>query len=244
MLRRRIYQRAVNAVFAVLVVALSASPARAQCGCVDTATCGGFRESDFVFTAKVSAIRYLEPVVVPGEPPLDTAEGMATLAVGEVFRGVVPAVVDVPTGGDCQIPLHVGEEYLVYGASVTYGPDGRVEQIFVSACSRTRPLDEAADDLAVIRALAARKPDASLHGYISPYDVVAAIFDDAPVYEIRLEGGGRKYQSQTKGGKYEFNFVPPGQYELTIARGKDFELRLSARLEEQACFDAGMIRMP
>ena len=169
---------------------------------------------------------------------------MATLAVGEVLRGVVPAVVDVPTGGDCQVPFHVGEEYLVYGASVTYGPDGRVEQIFVSGCSRTRPLDEAADDLPVIRALAARKPDASLHGYIAPYDVVAAIFDDAPVYEITLEGRGRRHQSQTKGGPYEFNFLLPGQYELTITRGKEFELRLSARLEEQACFDAGMIRMP
>jgi hypothetical protein len=186
----------------------------------------------------------LEPVVIPGEPPLDSTEGVATLAVGDVFRGVVPSVVDVPMGGECEVSFRAGEEYLVYGASVTYGPDGRVEQIFVSGCSRTGPLVEAADDLSVIRALAARKPDASLHGYIAPYDVIAAIFDDAPVYEITLEGRGQRHQSQTTGGPYEFNFLLPGQYELTITRGKDFELRLSARLEEQACFDAGMIRMP
>jgi len=243
-LRRRIYQRAVNAVLAVLVIALSAMPALAQCGCADAATCGGFSESDFVFTAKVSAIRYLDPVVIPGEPPLEPTEGVATLAVAEVFRGVVPPVVDVPMGGDCEVSFSVGEQYLVYGASVTYGADGRVEQIFASGCSRTRRLSEAADDLAVIRALAGGKPDASLHGYISPYDVVSAIFDDAPVYDITLEGGGRRYQSQTKGGKYEFNFLNPGQYQLTITRGKDFEVRLSARLDPQACFDAGAIRMP
>ena len=244
MLRRRIYQRALTVVFAALVVALHASPARAQCGCVETATCGGFHESDFVFTARVTAIRYLEPVVVPGEPPLEPTEGVATLAVAEVFRGVVPPVVDVPMGGECEVSFSVGEQYLVYGASVTYGADGRVQQIFASGCSRTRPLSEAADDLAVIRALAGGKADASLHGYISPYDVISAIFDDAPVYDLTLEGGGRRYQSETRGGKYEFNFLNPGRYQLTITRGKDFEVRLSARLEPQACFDAGMIRMP
>jgi len=232
------------AAFAVLVAVLSVSPAGAQCTCADTATCRGFHESDFVFTARVSAIRYLEPVVIPGEPPLAATEGVATLVVGEVFRGVVPTTVDVPMGGDCEVSFQVGEEYLVYGASVTYGPDGRVDQVGVSGCSRTRRLDKAGDDLRVIRQLAARSPDASLHGYIAPYDVVAAIFDDAQVYQITLEGSGRRYESKTTGGPYEFNFLRPGLYELTITRGDDFELRLKSRLEAQACVDVGVIKMP
>ena len=197
------------AAFAGLVAALSVSPAGAQCACADTATCRGFHESDFVFTAKVSAIRYLEPVVIPGEPPLAATEGVATLVVGEVFRGVVPTTVDVPMGGDCEVSFQAGEEYLVYGASVTYGPDGRVDQVGVSGCSRTRRLDEAGDDLRVIRQLAARRPDASLHGYIAPYDVVAAIFDDAPVYQISTGGQRAALRVEDDSGALRVQFSPP-----------------------------------
>ena len=71
------------------------------------------------------------------------------LAVAEKFRGVDAADAIVATsdsGASCGYPFVVGREYLVYA----YEREGR---LFVSLCSRTRPLTEAAEDLAYLRAI-------------------------------------------------------------------------------------------
>jgi hypothetical protein len=70
------------------------------------------------------------------------------------------------------------------------------------------------------------------------------VFDDAPAYAVTLRGEGRRDEQKTTGGRYEFNSLRPGAYELTITRGGDFEMRLTARLDGQACFDAGYISVP
>jgi hypothetical protein len=217
--------------------------AAAQCGCPETATCRGFLGSDFVFTAKVSAVRAPEPIDVSNGPVYDGSGPTATLTVGTVYRGIVPATVQFTGGGDCDPQFQVGQEYLVYATSIQDATTGEV-QIGLDTCSRTRLLADADADMRIITSLTAGWPEGSLYGEIIPFDQIAAVLDDAPRYLITLRSNSQQYQSTTTGGPYEFTFLPPGSYDLTVSRGTDFQMRLSMRLEEQACFDAGYVRVP
>ena len=73
------------------------------------------------------------------------------------------------------------------------------------------------------------------------------VSDEPSAEGVRLEpeaDPGMRSCEVTTGGRYEFNSLPPGSYDLTIRRGSDFEMKLTARIEEQACFDAGYISVP
>jgi hypothetical protein len=229
--------------FLVALIVLAASPANAQCGCEVEPTCRGFLGADFVFTAKATAVRLPAPINVPDPAGSDYAEGQATLAVGTVYRGIVPGTVELTAGGQCEASFDVGREYLVYATSLQDATTGQV-RIAIDGCSRTRPLAEADADLALIKSINAGRPEGSLYGAVIPSNEIEAVFDDAPVYSVALRGEGGRYEHKTTGGRYEFNSLRPGSYELTITRGSNFEMRLTARLEEQACFDAGYISVP
>jgi hypothetical protein len=224
-------------------IVLAASPASAQCGCEVEPTCRGFLGVDFVFTAKATAVRLPAPLAVPDPAGFESSEGQVTLAVGTVYRGIVPGTVELTAGGQCEASFEAGREYLVYATSLQDTTTGQV-RIAIDGCSRTRLLAEADGDLALIRSINAGRPDGSLYGAVIPSDRIEAVFEDAPVYSIALRGEGGRYEQKTAGGRYEFNSLRPGSYELTITRGSGFEMRLTARLEEQACFDAGYISVP
>jgi hypothetical protein len=155
----------------------------------------------------------------------------------------VPATLELTAGGQCEASFEVGREYLVYATSLQDATTGQV-RIAVDGCSRTRLLAAADADLALIKSLNAGRPEGSLYGAIIPSDQIAAVFDDAPVYAVTLQGEGFGSEHKTTGGRYEFNSLRPGSYDLRITRGSGFEMRLTARLEEQACFDAGYISVP
>ena len=232
-----------RAVSLVVLMVLAASPVNAQCGCEVEPTCRGFLGADFVFAAKATAIRLPAPIAVADPAGFESAEGQATLAVSTVYRGIVPATVELTAGGQCEAAFVVGSEYLVYATSLQDAATGRV-RIAVDGCSRTRLLAEADGDLAFIRSMNAGRPDGSVYGAVIPFNQIEAVFDGAPVYSVALRGEGGRYERKTNGGRYEFNSLRPGSYELTITRGSDFEMRLNARLEEQACFDAGYVSVP
>jgi len=231
-----------SALFVALAV-LAASPADAQCGCEVEPTCRGFLGSDFVFTARATAVRVPAPIAAPDPAAFESPEGQATLSVGTVYRGIVPATLDLTAGGQCEASFEVGKDYLVYATSLQDATTGQV-RIAVDGCSRTRLLADADADLALIKSLNAGRPEASLYGAVIPSHQIEALFDDASVYSVSLRGEGSRYEHKTTGGRYEFNSLRPGPYELTITRGSGFEMRLAARLEEQACFDAGYISVP
>ena len=117
-------------------------------------------------------------------------------------------------------------------------------RIAIDGCSRTRKLAEADDDLVLIKSLNAGRPEGSLYGAVIPSHQIEGLLDGAPVYLVSLRGDASRHEHKTTGGRYEFSALRPGSYELTITRGSGFEMRLAARLEEQACFDAGYISVP
>jgi hypothetical protein len=165
----------------------------------------------------------------PGRAHVSVAEGRGHTCGRRCLPGNRPETVDVSVGGECDACFVFGQEYLVYATTA----QGRIA---VTGCSRTRLLADADADLRLIRSVNAKRPEGSLYGYIIH-------FENADPYTVTLRGNGRRYRF-TGDGPYEFNFLTPGSYELTITRGKDFELRLRTRLEAQACFDAGLVRVP
>jgi hypothetical protein len=69
-----------------------------------------------------------------------------TFRVYEVWKGSVSLTTTITTSrssASCGYPFENGEEYIVYA----YGSEG---DLSVSLCSRTRPLDDAAEDLEVL----------------------------------------------------------------------------------------------
>ena len=232
-----------RAAFFFTLVVLTASPVNAQCGCEVEPTCRGFLGADFVFTAKATAVRLPAPIAVPDPAGSELSEGEATLAVGTVYRGIVPDTVELTAGGQCEASFEVGRDYLVYATSLQDATTGQV-RIAIDGCSRTRLLAEADGDLTLIKSINTGRPEGSLYGAVIPSDQIEAVFDDAPAYAVTLRGEGGRWERKTTGGRYEFNGLRPGSYELTITRGRDFEMRLTARLGEQACFDAGYISVP
>ena len=234
----------MRSAFLAALIVLAASPVNAQCGCEVEPACRGFLGADFVFTARATAVRVPAPLAAPDATSFDPyEEGQATLAVGTVYRGIVPGTVEVTAGGQCEASFEVGGEYLVYATSLQDATTGQV-RIAIDGCSRTRKLAEADGDLALIKSLNAGRPEGSLYGAVISSHQIEGLFDEAPVYLVSLRGEGSRHEHRTTGGRYEFTSLRPGSYELTITRGSGFEMRLTARLEEQACFDAGYFSVP
>jgi len=138
---------------ALLVVAFGiafvmGSPSRAAaCSCAAAGPpCEQFWMFDGVFAGRVASIETVTDVNKQGA----RVRKRVTLDVLEPFRNVDGATVEVFTGqggGDCGYPFEIGQAYLVYART----NDSVLE---ASICSRTRPLINAAEDLAFARAVA------------------------------------------------------------------------------------------
>jgi hypothetical protein len=73
-----------------------------------------------------------------------------TFAVERTWRGPASKTIRVVTGrggGDCGVPFERGKRYLVYGYKSAHG------EWHTNICTRTRPADAAAEDLAFLNAM-------------------------------------------------------------------------------------------
>ena len=138
--------------------------------------------------------------------------------VFESWRSKVPDEVEVKTGlggGDCGYTFMKGMTYLVYADSRTGG-------LRTSICSRTRPLSQAAEDIAYLKGTAATSSEAGRifgtvqyerrwdpKGGTTPERLIAA-------YPVTLSDGKQTWKAVTdSSGRYEF-IVPAGTYTITL----------------------------
>lgn len=130
--------------FALLAAWLLAAPPRvAACDCDRGAPCQAFYEASAVFVGKVESISR-------GSGG-DLVSRHVHFEVVESLRGAAAQLLDIDTGwggtDDCAYPFKVGETYLVYAQPV---PDG--SRLRTDLCTRTKRLQDAADDLRIARA--------------------------------------------------------------------------------------------
>jgi len=199
--------------FALIVLVLFAGSAdRAEaCSCMGgIPICQSFWTTPAVFSAMV-----LEVTPVPNPPGQDfMPQRVARLQVEQTWKGNLSGIVEVSTGsggGDCGYDLVVGMRYLIYA----HPRDGRLG---VSICSRTKPLAEAAEDLAYLKSAFQPSAVGRVFGSVR-YQRQKPEDPDRPIagYGVLLRGPDREWKATTNaGGRYEFS-VPAGKYQIQLA---------------------------
>src|SRR5688572_1024985 len=167
----------------------------------------------------------------------------AHVRVEEPLKGVTASRVDVLTGAsdaDCGYPFRVGERYLVYayqadgallgstGARTAASGRGaatpRAPVLGTNICGRTRRLADAQDDLDLLRALIAGKPDTRIFGSVvrlarppGTDEFRIEVLGPLAGVPVRAEGGGGSFVTKTDAsGRYRFLSPPPGTYEVSV----------------------------
>jgi hypothetical protein len=97
----------------------------------------------------------------PSRPPFPTHNRVVRIQIAEVLTGVDPGQKEIEIltgmgGGDCGYAFQSGMDYIVYAYK---NSEGRLE---TGICSRTRPLTQAADDMAYLRAVPQLPPTADI----------------------------------------------------------------------------------
>lgn len=192
------------------------------CSCIgEQPVCNAFGGSSAVFAGRVvgSAER---KVYEDAERGTKTTYDVGTIyfAVEEAFSGVKGKTrVEIHSGtgeGDCGYWFLRGKSYLIYAHADQKGV------LYTGICSRTRPLEEAAEDLTYLRRLPPEGTGARLYG------MVGKSFEEgeAKVEERKIEGiagikitvtdsKGKRHELVTDAeGKYELSGLKPGEYEV------------------------------
>lgn len=131
------------------------------------------------------------------------------LQVNSVFSGVATGQgsIEIATGmggGDCGYPFEAGVEYVVYAYKAAEGELG------TSICSRTRKLEQAAEDLEYFRKMSNAPSTSSLRVLTR-----TGSSPGKPGMKISAEGGGNRYSAITNAvGDAFFANLPPAKYTI------------------------------
>jgi hypothetical protein len=160
-----------------------------------------------------------------------------------------PETLDVWTAfGECGVHFQAGETYLVYGDA-----DEESDIITTDACSRTRRLSEAGEDMAYLYYWKNFGDDAArLEGFVTtdllyqktfnPAHYSDRIFAPVAGVMVQLKGTDRtRHAESDERGRFVFDGLPDGTYTLTgFAAGypetkKEVTAPRQVRLEKKAC---------
>lgn len=198
-----------------LLIAPSVAAA-CSCGGGGARPCAAYWEARAVFTGVVMQVTDSGVRGGRGESIRPFNYKLVRFKVLNWFRGPRQRAAQVLTGpgdGECGYRFIPGRRYLVYTEE---GADG---QLYTSACTATKPLAEADDDLSFIRGLSAAPPLAAIYGNVnySGRDFEDSSFRPEPAVGMRVlvEGGGVRRETLTDAqGDFAFEGLPPGAYSL------------------------------
>jgi Carboxypeptidase regulatory-like domain len=218
--------RRVLVFFGIVIVFSLASSAAMACMCgggggstpcesygkaaaVFVGTVTGARESEQYKGKDVAEIRKLRD---SGE--LDWGSMVYKFSVEQAYLGVAGSEVEIFTGrgsSDCGFTFQNGQRYLVYAHRYK-------DKLITSTCMRTKPFDEAAEDIAYLGTLSSAQQGVTIHGTVgyppvgpnrpdkieplSP-DISIAIEGEAVQKEIRPDAEGRFSVSGLRPGRYK-----------------------------------------
>jgi hypothetical protein len=181
------------------------------CSCLPSGPpCEAYWQADAVFVGRVESVQ-----TSPGRM---TSSRAVTFSLVEALRGVTGREAVVRTGrggGDCGYAFKKGATYVVYAWR-----DQQSGGLTTGICSRTRPLEKAAGDVAYARAvLAGTAEPGRVHGRatvtVEPLQPRARQQAPAPLNGVRvtLQGDGTTYVAVTASdGTFVLEGLPPGKY--------------------------------
>jgi len=161
--------------------------------------------------------------------------------VEDTFRGSLGGndveIVTGMGGGDCGYNFEKGRKYLVY-ASEWHG------RLYTGICSRTRPLNQADEDLAYFRNLPAENSGSNIRVKVVKHTPPANASDQTndlkPMENVKITAvsGDQKYEGHTNAsGQLEFRNVTPGKYKITsdIPHTEANYWQTEVTVEDRAC---------
>lgn len=212
------------------------------CTCMETPSpCDSFKETPVVFVGLVTSIKEDKVDIVHfGEKRTIRTGLVAHFTVEEPLKGIDLKTVDVVTGGghgDCGYPFKEGRRYLVYAyrsegdalsssmsRTVIAGGSALTARLSANICSRTRPLEYAADDVELIRALLKGKPQTRIFGQVDEHARRLGTYEYnidrvGPLANIKLiaQSANNRYETITdQNGRYRLSDLKPGKYKLSV----------------------------
>lgn len=179
------------------------------CSCIGgLPICQTFWETDVVFAGEVIDISRAE---TPAPPPI-MGNRLVRFRVERTWRGNAFGTIEVRTGnggGDCGYSFQRGSKYLVYAR--------RFQGVLTtSICSRTKPLADAAEDLAYFETAFKPSVAGTVFGRAQRQGDGTAV---RPIvgYTVTLVGEGKRWETATgPDGRYEFKAIPVGKYTTTL----------------------------
>jgi hypothetical protein len=198
----KLQQVVLLALTTFVLLALGRDARACQCAERVSPPCAEYWKAKVVFEAQVTEIN-----------PSSNEQGFypegtrVTLSVGKVCRGTINKLVfDVQgNGADCRVVYENGKQYLVY--AFDYSTSAKT--IVTSACSRTRQLSRAGEDLEYIRNLSQGQSESSIQGK------VLAGYEPLEGIRIEVEGLGKRYDAVTDhDGNFAFRLAEAGRYKV------------------------------
>lgn len=175
-----------------------------------------YREATAVFIGRAVSSRDVSSEETFNDRRYTVDERYFHFAVEESLKGARDSELDISVGrvdSSCYQGFSLGETYLVYAYS-----DGSSNVLYSGACTRTKDIRYARDDIHYLRALMAGRPEPRIYGSVSRTDVDFQRPNSrlsTPLSGVRVvvEGGGRRFEAITdREGLYQLNNAPDGRY--------------------------------
>ncbi|HSL21171.1 MAG TPA: hypothetical protein VK886_06515 [Vicinamibacterales bacterium] len=215
-------------VAATLMTALSQARPSQACFCSASGPpCQHYWAVDVVFAGTVRAIETIDVEMAGGTFP----QRLVHFNVAAAYRNAAPGPLDVVTGqggGDCGYRFEVGKRYLVYA----YKREGR---LLASICSRTRPIENAQEDLGYIASNPTGAGGARVFGRIAQWlrdPVGETAVEYGPARDVRVYVRGDHWGVELRSdgnGRYNIGNVPPGKYVVGVIPPPQFNQRYLER---------------
>lgn len=201
------------------------SEARA-CGCpgsfIQSQSCSAYWNANVVFAGTVTEVGPMIPVAGSDRQLFTTNGRFTRFTIEDGFRGVKGETIETfERGTSCDYHFKLGERYFVYG-----GRDPKDGKIYVSACSATKSLDHAEDDLAYARGVIRNEPTPNIIGLVTRETRAGA---DHYRQNTNLEGirvvsngdaGSAEAFTDSK-GIFRFFGLAPGRYGVRALTSSD-----------------------
>jgi hypothetical protein len=241
----------------VLVVLLALStvqPARLWgCSCAGRAStpCAAAGAADAAFSGTVLNISDSFSPIVTGSVGIGVARRRTQdatptprrplrtirIQVGEVLAGVPPGQKEIEIrtgkgGGDCGYPFQIGQAYVIYAFE---DADGQLE---TGICSRTRPLEQAAEDLSYFHVMANARATGSLRVSTALPGAPAAV--GATIIAESAESRNRSITNAA--GDAIFADLPAGDYKIHAESDGDLPDDPHVRVHARGCASVTLFR--
>ncbi len=186
--------------------------------------CQAAATADSVFVGTVRGIESIDRDPSSGFDRLV----LVRMDVERWFVNAVPRQVEIvtgPGGGDCGYRFTNGGRYLVYAGKT------QTSRYTTSICSRTRPFDEAREDLRYLTSMPAAGTPARVYGAVSEWRRDPAeerAVDYGPLEGLTVSVRGvtffREVLTDAR-GRFEIPSLPPGQATVTVIAPFGFDVR-------------------